>query len=408
MPSLFSKFRHRKSASSSSAGDPDSPSSPVVSQNAPASPTSPSQSRQQRLISSSAPITDRSVEDVVVIDQVPSARQQGQFNDTSIPEPVSARPAPYQSEEDSTGHSPVFADQSQRPDLPTTSSNVNNPAPISSSAASKTLPKLPELPQDLSTPFTGFNLPPGAAPAASPSPPPMPHVTSVDRSRFVDTEKERPKPIVSASHGVPEEDEGEVGGRFRHARSIPAPMGPRDSGETPRSRKSTDSKGIPARGVSLAANPPLASAGSSRPITPPSATSVGPRESLKSVWDPDTNGDHHIGRHIENLSLNQQTHIDYQPISTPALEAARNETVAAIASSTGESRNTLSQFGQGVFHAAGLGYKVGMANTVDVRTKWIEPVVQVRFLNKLWLYAKMDIGNCQENGAYRYPLGSRP
>ena len=401
MPSLLSRFKHRKTPSSGSA-DLTPPSAPLT---------------QQRLTRPNAPVVDRSVEDGVVVDQTlpptrshpytgsrgaPSLITSNQSYDTAAP-----APAPNRAGGDVTGHPPAFVDESGRLDLPTTSSDVNNPGLSGiSSPTSKSLPKLPELPVDLSTPFNAFPLPPGAAPADSLSPPPMPHVTSADRSSITGTEMERPKPIMSASQALSQEDEEGVGGRFGHVQSVPATNNGSRSEGTARSRKSMD-KSVPARGDSLA-NPPVAFPGSSRPTTPPSTPPMRPRESLKSVWDPNVNGEEFVNRHIASLSLDRNARIPYEPKSTAALESQRDEMVSEIAGSATSQRDTLSALGQRTFQAAGMADKLKLENTVDVQTQWMEPVVQVR----CWLVAggrgclraveaDLILGDRQESRAYR-------
>ncbi len=409
MPSLFSRLKHRKTPSSSS--ELNSPSSPTIVQ----SPTSPARTTaaappsQERLTSLSAPVLDRSDEDVVLIDKAPvPASSQPRTTDSrggrTAPPLVkeTASPATFQPRTDPTGHSQAFVDEFQQPDLPTTSSNANNPIPDdNANYVSNSLPKLLELPRDLSEPFTAFPLPPGAAPPSQ-SPTPIAHVTSANRTRITDAERERPKPMISGSQAIPEQEQGDVEGRFRHVQSIPGTHGGRKSEESGR-RRNNDVKDIPARGVSLVANPQLASAGSTRPNTPPAAP-TGPRESLRSVWGPDTDDSEHIERHIANLSLNQNSRVSYEPKSTAALEAQRDESVATIA--TAGPRNTLSERGKAVFRAAGLGDKLGKTDTVDVHTKWMEPVVQVSTLLShpalKGMVAHVPIGNRETNRAYRY------
>ncbi len=437
MPSLFSRFKHRKTPSQSSADLNSPPTSPSTAQSPTAAvagysatPASPSQARQT---SGSGPLVHRSDEDVVVVDRgaPPFSFRQQQ------PDPIAARDAPpgttppYRA--DPTGHSRAFADESERPELPTTSSNVNNPIPSGArTPVSKDLPELPQLPRDLSAPFSGFPLPPGAAPASpTPPPPAIPHVSSVDRSRFINAESERPKPIVAASQGLQEDERGDVGGQFGHVKSIPnvkhgwrsqdtnrsrrsidaknnpyrmnesegdrltpatvENQGRRDvtngyegrkSDETRRSRKNLDDQAIPARGVSLVANPPLAT-GTSENATAQAAIAqtapTSPRESLRSHWGNHVDGDEFINQHIANLFLNDRAGQQYEPKTTPGLETAREDMTAAVITSSRAPSAPLCEAGRQAFIAVGMGDKIGITNTVDVRTQWIEPVVQVGF-----------------------------
>ncbi|WWD17659.1 hypothetical protein CI109_102100 [Kwoniella shandongensis] len=309
MPSLLSKFRHRKTPSTSSANSsaPPSPTSPASRQQQQASPVqtssptfsnshnaeAPTPTRQGRsklnesgppqlppigaasgfgVGSGGGPI-DRSDEDVVLIDKAsPSSR-------------------------DETGHRAPFVDESERPELPTTSSNVNNPPPSSSAhtqnftspssllshqapgavpgSAAKPLPPVPETRsagQHLSAfpnpPHnSGLNVPghddentphvPPRSPERSsisglprdgPSPPPMPHVTSVNRGAILGSGDDRPG-IVPSSSRPPRSDEQGLQGGFAHVDSVRAGeheshAGHRNSG----GRRSVD---VPQRGTSL-------------------------------------------------------------------------------------------------------------------------------------------------------------
>ena len=377
MPSLFSRLAHRKKPSISD-DNLTSPSSPNAEQVPPSPTRAPASDAQQSQI-----FDRRNVPDPVggTEDADHSAFSANRPGDTEM-RGAQAEPGAYafedrvaapssfnQSQVDTTGHARAFADEADRPHLPTTSSNVNNPAPYQGSD-DKALPKLPDLPRDVSAPFSLFPLPPGAE-AASSTPPAMPHVGSVDRTQLAQTQNERPKPVASESQVIPEDEEGVSQGRFMHVQGSSSATTSRID---PGTKRSLERNMRPERRGYVDAN---TASNSSRSGTnrPRPQTSDGPRESLRSAYDPDIDGEEHINRHIADLSIRQNEGIEYEPKSSAALEAQREDMATKVLSGT--QRGTLNVRGQQTFRAAGMKDKLAMDNTVDVHTQWLEPVVQV-------------------------------
>ncbi|KAK8866135.1 hypothetical protein IAR55_001286 [Kwoniella newhampshirensis] len=312
MPSLLSKFRHRKTPSTSSANSTSAPpsptspssrqqaspvqsSSPTFANNDPPTPsrTSLSTPTRSKLADSGPPQLppigaasgfgvgsgggpiDRSDEDVVLIDKNPSG-----YIDYG---------------RDHTGHQVPFVDESHRPDLPTTSSNVNNPPPATINYTSPssllahqapgTMPSakpLPPVPEVRSTggeaPNTStFPVPPHHSgltvpgdddftppvPPRSPdrhsvsrpardqtSPPPMPHVTSVNRAAVFGSGDDRPG-IIPSSSRPPRSDEQGLHGRFGHVDSLTQREQDPGSESTSRRTSGRRSVEVPKRATSL-------------------------------------------------------------------------------------------------------------------------------------------------------------
>lgn len=402
MPSLFSKFRHRKSNSASSAGSNTSPSSPAFSSPQPRSPQQSTPSQRDSPNSPTGP-TSQSTDDIGL-----NRARQEPYQSQAAPLP------PPKIADQPRSHAP-FADEIERPDLPTTSSNVNNAPPDASSLSwtARPLPSVPESDGNLmgQTATGGFTLPPGAEEPdqrrlQSPDVPTLPHIESTDRSFMTESARERPKAILSDSENIPRSEANRIGGQFQHVDSLSAPplpphfdetpvdeQGPNDGVSNDRFGYGIDNTVIPERGVNLHSERARAAASSgsamnnqnsSRHEEVDRSTSYGPHNHLRSNRDPDIQSTDHVQRHLQLLNLEGQHRHDStaydHPISTAALEQQRSDLVSTIAEGShmrGEQTAPLSAFGQQAFRAAGMEGMLGQPDTVDVNTKWLKPVVQV-------------------------------
>ncbi|WVF70268.1 hypothetical protein IAT40_005057 [Kwoniella sp. CBS 6097] len=179
MPSLFSKFRHRKSASlSSNTSDNSNPSSPRssstiprpsqgVPQVAPATQDLPSTRASTDLagrrpddahaggVSDPKRLPNPNAPDVLGATGGSANVAGGRTGQGSggpveegdvvvIGKQASTAPTSQAGRRDETGHSRPFADEAQRPDLPTTTSNVNNPIPVPTSHGSGSTHYVPQ------------------------------------------------------------------------------------------------------------------------------------------------------------------------------------------------------------------------------------------------------------------------
>jgi hypothetical protein len=247
------------------------------------------------------------------------------------PPPTDVEPAPNPFLETSKSLPPVPAvaqhtqvDDEDRPELPTTSSNVNNPS-ISE--------KAPQLP-------------------------PLPHVTSLEQP-FTDKD--------------------------RHAtRTPPSVVPPRissvrqpTSGGTPTvPPPPTDAPSSASTGVATApADPRFINDHwySSRSLSVPTK-----EETARASAE-------HIAHHLKHLklprpSVTPNVILPKLPLGSggPSLEEQRQAMVMKIAEeSDTRPRKVLTEEGRRVFEKAGLSHKLGIKDTVDVRTRWLEPVIQV-------------------------------
>jgi hypothetical protein len=259
-------------------------------------------------------------------------------------------------------HSAPFHDELERPDLPTTTSSVNNPVPDTYESSSNK--RLPSLPHISAGPPLDYELPPGAAP-------PLPHVTSVDRTPILDQQTHRPQPVISDS----QPRQTGVQGRFPHVHGSGASRASTDS------RYSDNEADIPARSTSL--HPERA-----KDVTNSTTTSNDPLaryDAFRSVIDPDLTPEDFISQYLHRTHLQtQQKAVVPQELSgaftTPQLERERESMVRRIATEADQRMRGemgLNAFGVDVFNRSGLGEKVGLGSTVDVHTKWLAPVVQV-------------------------------
>jgi hypothetical protein len=339
---LLDKLRHKKNRSTSGTSSPTSPSSPSYSN--PASPTqnqryqdettptsSPSRVRaslDERLDRSGQSIGRRSMDGTRPIVPVPAAFKPR--SNVNLSSPSSGRSSPNLPPVPS--HSAPFHDELERPDLPTTTSNVNNPVPDTYESSSNK--RLPSLPHISAGPPLDYELPPGAAP-------PLPHVQ----------------------------------GRFPHVHGSGASRASTDS------RYSDNEADIPARSTSL--HPERA-----KDVTNSTTTSNDPLaryDAFRSVIDPDLTPEDFISQYLHRTHLQtQQKAVVPQELSgaftTPQLERERESMVRRIATEADQRMRGemgLNAFGVDVFNRSGLGEKVGLGSTVDVHTKWLAPVVQV-------------------------------
>ncbi|WRT64352.1 uncharacterized protein IL334_001284 [Kwoniella shivajii] len=494
MPSLFSKFRHRKSASQSSASSiGDQPSSP----------------RQSLTTSSDTPPRIRnSLDQSQSRHQTPTeshshSQSQSQYTDrrASHPNPASSNVPTTRTEDDvvviegnnnnggsgrdSKGHSKPFNDESDRPELPTTSSNVNNPIPVSppshdlaglrsgtgsgsgSGSASgystttsyipkedlednihKPLPSVPEVqsPPVQSNDLRAFPLPPNSASSLQPhahgqghgqghggqqygydndsepyippkSPqrnsisehphghgqdrvrsPPLPHVSSVDRSNILRDEEERPG-LVGSSSRPPRIGE-DVIGNYPHISNIPYLN---DNNETQQESQSnreygSNTGGYNANQLDVRQSGSGISSGTNQTQSQGQGQSQVGYQNRKydlntlkqtvlgsgvggldwnkpsSTLDPNssTTSDSGLQRRFNDLSLGQSEHLG-------DIHEQRNEMVSRLTEETqlkASKRSELTQQGKDVFHKAGMGKLLGTEDSIDIASKTLEPVVQ--------------------------------
>lgn len=249
------------------------------------------------------------------------------------PPPTDVEPAPNPLPGTSTSLPPVPVRHAQsgdedRPELPTTSSNVDNP-PI---------------------------------PEKAPQLPPLPHVTSLEQP-FKDESKSSRK----------------------SAREPPSVVPPRIS-----SVRQPTSGGTPTV-------PPPAQASSSTPATQSVATEPYDPRFINDHWyssralsvptkeETARASAEHIAHHLKHLKLPRPSAtpnviLPKMPLGQggPSLEEQRQAMVLKIADeSDRRPRKVLTEEGKRVFEKAGLSHKLGIKDTVDVRTRWLEPVIQV-------------------------------
>lgn len=405
--------KHKKSRSQSSS----SPSSPRQSVEASRTPVSP-RTRQSLDVSSSSPRTPPKDAHVGSISNTSASRTSG-----------NGEPVVVIGKEglDGVGHSRAFSDEVNRPALPTTISNVDNPVPgdrfQTTASNAKALPTIPATPGEEGsrlgdTPSAPTSSTNSSQPPRLPEIPksePLHHVTSIDRQDILNDSHERPKPAVAASQGLTPPHDKVVDGRtFGHVQSVHSTI-PEDGsgsralqaghGDSPMKKdhrvvdglnvlaagQSVKGIDIPERGTSkLFSSVPNTTSESSNQARTRPASDLAPRESLLSSRDPDLTPETHLANHLKLLG----SHLYPTPAkskvnlplrlmnktSGPGLEEQRNQLVASVvrdAQGRMKGRETLSEFGRGVFKAAGMENKLGSQDTVDVETQWLEPVVQV-------------------------------
>lgn len=364
MPSLsdalhkLSLGKHKHSGSTSSGGS------------TPASPRQSSTTQRQ--------------DEVVDVRREPGATVPAINPHRAAPPPPDVEPAPYTIAGSSKDLPPIpraaeraGGDAAQRvadkPDLPTTNSNVNNP-PL----ASEDAPQLPPLPRvsaleqpfgerderpDLPTTTSNVNNPPVVTGDRAP----LPHVTSV-----LDAEHGTRTPPAAVSPHVSSVRQPTSGG----TPTVPPPELPLD--KTASASTTLD-------------------AASSRPATSKSAS---------ASWDPRYINDHwysshslnvptaeetakasaeHLARHLAQMKLPTPTGVPNVilpklPIGQggPSLEEQRQAMVLRIAEEeASRPRPVLSEEGRRVFEKAGMTDRLGIKDTIDIRTRWLEPVIQV-------------------------------
>lgn len=359
MPSLFSRFRHKKTNSTSETNSPSDspPSSPTrnTQNEVPSSPTRNQRaSLDQRINSpSSQSVGRRSMDGTRPIVPVPAAFKP-RSNVSSVPR---------------ESHSAAFGDETTRPDLPTTSSNVNNPQ------HDQTTKNLPSLPPISAGPPLDSSLSGSLHSSTQRNDiPPLPHVASVDRSGVLDQHTNRPEAIVSESH----QQSGDHA-KFPHVQGVSSGGASHISADSKYSDNDVDE--IPPRSTSL--HPERATDLTKSGNTVTSAQSS-PYEAFRTVVDPDLTPEDFIAQYLHRMTLQKaQKPVvpkEYMgPFTTPALERERKEMVKKIVDDVngrmGQEKG-LSEFGKDVFNRSGFRDKIGLGSTVDVHTKWMEPVVK--------------------------------
>lgn len=327
-----------------------------------------------------------------------------------------------------TSHSPVFKDERDRPELPTTISNVNNPIPspntnndASTTYQSKTLPTIPDT--DTRTPqsekrdtFGPTTIIPNTPPRLPeiPKTQPLHHVDSLDRSELINQSQERPVPVIANSSPAGQSVDGK---RFASVQSgsgfgVDSSAGSGSGiGGSPLKKDPRIIDGLnviagPSATPTSTTNPAQNQTQTSNTSTSTSSntaqtpTKLPAREFLKSSRDPNLTPETHILSHLANLSLHPypsttQSHIPLSSMNlTPGsdLTTQRNDLVHSIVSDAHGregKRDKLSEFGKNVFEKAGMGGLVGQKGSVEVHTKWFEPVVQVRSL--IWNHCHLNL-----------------
>ncbi|WVW82540.1 hypothetical protein I302_104551 [Kwoniella bestiolae CBS 10118] len=394
MPSLLSKFRHRKTGSQSSNSSVDAQQPPSPSRR---SHDSPSSSRARLSLDQPSPRgrasldqpptptrrlpqppvpTSRTEEDVIVIDKAPS------------------------SVHDTQGHSRPFVDESERPDLPTTSSNVNNPLPQSHPSGSTTyLPQeeldkkpLPAVPEVQSPPIHGhetssFPLPPKdtitkdtSLPERTPHhdrvrSPPLPHVDSINRQALRQSEEERPGLVGSSSR--PAKSGEQVRGNYPHVSNLPHSNKEEDLNEL-LEQGTNDKVEIPSRGSSLYHN---------HQGQGPSSSSVQQNHSRaaemelqehrrdgkftkpSSAVDPTSkHPDGILNERFNDLSIGEGGGV-------MGLDEQRDAMISKISEQI-ETKEEVSREGVQVFKNIGMDHLLGKEDSIDIRSRELEPVVK--------------------------------
>lgn len=310
---------------------------------------------------------------------------------------------------DASSHNAPFVDESERPQLPTTSSNVYNAPPSSDTPVNKALPSLPEVGSSFvdesaltSYPTSRFEEQSNQRYGA----PPMPHVMDIDRSQIQQYQTERPRPVPAANEDYSAASANNVTGQFPHVQSDRSRQGVTMSDRPPQldmpdftagqlslDDRSTpggmgdDQKDILARGTSLRPERPRAGDrdyGSSG-VDPDDSATGNVIADLRSTHDPAVTSADHLNRYIANLSVSTVAPVypEASIVGTPhtaALEAQRGELVARVAEQARArkaERAPLRTDEEQVFQRAGLGEFVGTQGSVEVMTNFMKPVVQV-------------------------------
>ncbi|WWC66187.1 uncharacterized protein I206_100088 [Kwoniella pini CBS 10737] len=426
MPSLFSKFRHRKSASqSSNTSDTSQPASPSrarksVEVDQSRSPITPSRQNVQQFASPSAkqpdtqsPIphipTTRTEEDVVVIDKYSSSAGNT----------------------DKTGHSKPFVDENDRPDLPTTTSNVNNPIPVprngGSSDSTAYLPKdvvkkpLPSIPQghqgsqNETNVLNSFPTPPAQEPfVPTKSPerqsfshhsdpahtrsPPLPHVDSVNRDAILRSEEERPGIVGSTSRPI-REGEG-IEGNYPHVSKLPHSHKEENLDEL--ANIPSEKVDIPSRGSSLYHQPGTNSNSGieaqprvqlqkqsqlrnedqhdeDRPPQLPELQFEQQQHRRQGDWTKPSSAIDPISSHRDGVLNERFNDLSLKDGKRLGLEEQRDLMINKLtqdAEARAEKRKDLSADGVETFKKAGMEKLLDKESSIDIRTKELEPVVK--------------------------------
>ncbi|WVR06046.1 hypothetical protein IAU60_003074 [Kwoniella sp. DSM 27419] len=380
MPSFFKKLRHRKSASqSSNTSDTSQPASPRTSTT-----RQPGQGRgsvdvsrrsedvSRPLVGSSGEVEQHQHGDVVVIDKVGGGAR------------------------DHTGHGAPFQDETHRPDLPTTTSNANNPVPVPTTSGStsyvphtqptddlvrKPLPAVPEANTPLPKPeLEAFPLPPaqaqGGAGASIPHShphhhldqvlddsrsPPLPHVNSVDRSNL-HPQSAQPDPSASATSST-------TSNRYPDLSSLPAIRG--SSTEMDGSKRGNNYVEVPQRGSSLALTD-----------DPAIQALISGQKQEGDALD--------LSGRMDDMSLRDSKRdaaVDLNNVSFhPELDTQRDQFITDIVRDTearSEQRDALTQQGHQVFKQSGMDRLLGTEDTVDMATHIMDPVVKELIIPKV-------------------------
>ncbi|WWC86483.1 uncharacterized protein L201_001360 [Kwoniella dendrophila CBS 6074] len=476
MPSLFSKFRHKKSASQSSnssineqSNQPPSPArasqdysassrsrlSLDQSQQSPVPPLPQSQAHPQQ----SSP-NSRNV-DRIPNQNVISPNSNSEFKT----QPLSPRRLPdtHRNEDvvvigktgsgvDSKGHSKPFVDESERPELPTTTSNVNNPIPVPSSStrgaktsylpqdeveqSNKPLPAVPEIQSSVKRDeLDSFPVPPKSPQRqsiSSPShqsqlptsivgniqhhqhhhedrvrSPPLPHVDSINRQQLHQSEQERPDLIASSSRPVKSSEKDLIGKQtYPHVSSTStSTSSPSKSTGLPHSEKEEDLNQLlnqsqqgqgqsQSRKDSQVEIPSRASSlyhsSSSQTRTPIAREEIPQIPQLdfqehrsKGEWNLNSSALDPISNHPDGILNERFNNLSLTKFAKEqgglSLDEQRNLMINAISKET-ETRfskiEPLTKQGIQVFKNAGMERVLGTENSIDIRSKELEPVVQ--------------------------------
>ncbi|KAK6905926.1 hypothetical protein I203_106761 [Kwoniella mangroviensis CBS 8507] len=389
MPSLLSKFRHRKTGSQSSTSSLDqqpsssgrhsleTPSRARVSLDQPSarvrssldqprSPITPTKPHTQSQPQGDLP-TSRTEEDVVVIDKSPGPRNP---------------------------HSKPFVDESERPELPTTTSNVSNPLPQPHQSGSTTyLPQedidnnkpLPAVPEVRSPPIQSndknlkdFPLPPSKSTSSSIEPehvgdrvkfPPLPHVDSIDRQPLHQVKEERPGLVGSSSRPPKSGEIDVVKGNYPHVSSLPHSDKREDLNELLNGQK--EQVEIPSRTSSLHHSTLEQSGrggGDQSEMELQEHRRDGKYTQPSSAVDSISNHpDGIINERFNNLSIADGGELD--------LNEQRNDMISRLNDQI-ESKKDLTEEGIEVFRKIGMEGLLDKENSIDIRSRELKPVVK--------------------------------
>jgi hypothetical protein len=155
-------------------------------------------------------------------------------------------------------------------------------------------------------------------------------------------------------------------------------------------RPDHDLPAVPSRGASrLHAEHDSTNRGSTA-ITSKQSSHSSLIDRLRPSRNPDIDSSEHLQRHLAHLSLfpdqittRPNTLLRLLPsVNSPPLEVQRDAQVQEIileSKARKAQQPVLTEFGRDVFRVGRIEHVLGTPNTVEVHTRWLEPVIQVRY-----------------------------